>query len=273
MEAEMNTQGYAISGGSEGKSRLNLLASVMQPYTEALLQNLGLGSGANFLDNGCGGGNVAMMAAQIVGETGSVTAIDFDPEIISLAENDRKQAGIEHLSFQVKNAYELDFESQFDFAYARFLLSHLKNPLQALQRMRKAVKPGGKIVVEDVHFSGHFCYPANSSFDQYLNLYSQVVARRGGNADLGPQIPELFRQAGIEDVGFDVIQPCFDKGEGKWMGYITLMRIREAVLEARLLDVKQWETLIGQFEKFTSRNDSIISLPRIFRVWGTRSDF
>jgi SAM-dependent methyltransferase len=210
------------------------------------------------------------MAAKMVGSTGTVTAIDFDPEIIRLAEIDKAQEGLDHLSFHVKSSYDIDYSNVFDFSYARFLLSHLKDPLAALHRMKEAVKPGGKIVVEDVHFSGHFCYPHHESFARYLELYTAVVSQRGGNAELGPQLPGLFQQADIREVGFDVIQPCFDHGEGKWMGYITLARIRDAVIDANLADTRELDRLLRQLEEFTSRPDTILSLPRIFRVWGVK---
>ncbi len=265
-----NTYDYAISGGIEGKSRLNILASVLHPYTQTLLEQMGLQPGAAFLDSGCGGGNVAIMAAKMVGSTGKVTAIDFDPEIIRLAEIDREHEKLEQLSFQVKSSYDIDYNNVFDFSYARFLLSHLKDPLAALLRMKEAVKPGGKIIVEDVHFSGHFCYPRHDVFSRYLELYTAAVAHRGGNAELGPELPGLFHRAGIKDVRFEVIQPCFDQGEGKWMGYITLARIRDAVVEAQLADTQELDRLLQQFEEFTSRPDTILSLPRIFRVWGVK---
>lgn len=267
-----NTYDYAISGGTEGKSRLNILASILHPYTHKLLEQMGVKPDAHLLDSGCGGGNVAIMAAKMVGANGSVTAIDFDPEIIRLAALDRDREQLNNLSFHTKSTYDIDYQNIFDFSYARFLLSHLKSPLAALIKMKDAVKPGGRIIVEDVHFSGHFCYPHHEAFSRYLDLYTQVVGHRGGNAELGPEIPGLFHQAGIEQVGFDVIQPSFDQGEGKWMAYITLARIREAIIHAHLAEVAELDNLLQQLEKFTSRSETIISLPRIFRVWGTKPE-
>jgi len=266
-----NTFDYVISGGAAGKSRLNILASVMEPYTRALLTRLGVAEGSVFLDNGCGGGNVAVMVARMTGPTGRVDAIDFDEEIIRLAELDRQQEQLNHLSFHVKSSYDLEERDTYDFSYARFLLSHLKQPLDALMRMKAAVKPGGTVIAEDVHFSGHFCYPENDAFEKYLEYYSEVVRVKGGNAELGPMLPGLFHQAGLQDIGFDVIQPCFSKGDGKWMSYITMMRIKDAVLTAQLAEEGEVDGVMHQLEAFTAREDTIVSLPRIFRVWGTRA--
>jgi len=69
------TGDYIISGGSEGKARLNILSAILQDPTRALLEANGLTTGTFFLDAGCGGGNVARMAAAIAGSTGRVTGV------------------------------------------------------------------------------------------------------------------------------------------------------------------------------------------------------
>jgi ubiquinone/menaquinone biosynthesis C-methylase UbiE len=64
----MQQNTYAISGGKEGKSRLNILAAAMQPYTQAWLMNAGITTASNFLDAGCGGGNVALLVTKLAGK-------------------------------------------------------------------------------------------------------------------------------------------------------------------------------------------------------------
>jgi hypothetical protein len=45
----MQQNTYAIAGGREGKSRLNIIATVLQPYTQAWLMNAGITKASNFL--------------------------------------------------------------------------------------------------------------------------------------------------------------------------------------------------------------------------------
>ncbi len=82
------TGDYIISGGQAGKSRLNVLAGVLQNNTRNLLLVNGLKEDSSFLDVGCGGGNVATMAAEMVGAAGHVTALDFDETLIALNRQD-----------------------------------------------------------------------------------------------------------------------------------------------------------------------------------------
>jgi len=265
---EANTD-YVIAGGKEGKERLNVLSEVLNPYTKELLLRCGLTKGNSFLDNGCGGGNVTNMVAEIVGPDGTVTGTDIDAAIIELAKKDSANKRISNTTFLNINTYELPFHKEFDIAYSRFLLSHLNHPIEAILKMKEAVKLGGKLIVEDVQFSGHFSYPENEAFNKYVQLYTQVILQKGANANIGPQLPELFAAAGLVSISFDVIQPTFQSGHGKWMGYITLEKIKTALIAARLTTESEITKLLLELDAFTKDAATIISLPRIFRVVGT----
>lgn len=261
---------YIITGGTEGKKRLNVLSDVLHPHTFSLLEANGLTAGHAFLDVGCGGGNVARMAAAIAGTNGKVVATDFDTEIIALNKEEASAHGIANLTYLALNVYDIEFEGEFDIAYSRFLLSHLTTPEKALENMLQSVKPSGRIVVEDVQFSGHFCYPESKAFSDYVALYAALAHRRGQNPDIGPELPELFHKAGIQDIGFDVIQPAYSTGAGKRMAYITLDKISEPLIAQGLATKLQIETLLCQLHAFTDDETTIMSLPRIFRVWGAK---
>ncbi len=258
---------YVISGGEEGKNRLNVLAGAMQPYTSALLQTAGITEAKTFLDNGCGGANVAIMVAKMLGPEAKIVATDIDEKILALAAEEAEQQNLHNISFLKMPAYELAYHHYFDIAYARFLLSHLNDPLSALLKMKDSVKAGGKIIIEDIHFSGHFCYPKNRAFDKYLELYTEVVKHHGGNAEIGPELPALFDAAGIKSASFDVVQPCFKTGDGKWMAYITLKRISHALVKENMITEAELDDLLRELEAFTEAANTIISLPRIFRIW------
>ncbi len=265
------TGDYIISGGQAGKSRLNVLAGVLENSSRNLLLANGLKEGSSFLDAGCGGGNVATMAAEMVGATGHVTALDFDETLIALNQQEAAEQGISNLSYHALSAYDVAYENEFDVVYARFLLSHLQRPAEVLLNMLRAAKPGGRVVVEDVQFSGHFCYPANAAFSKYLELYAALATQRGQNPEIGPALPGMFKQAGIKEVHFDVIQPAFSSGPGKQMACITLDRIKESLISQGLAGADEVAQTQTQLETFTADEQSIISLPRIFRVSGVKA--
>ncbi len=261
---------YIISGGAAGKARLSVLSNVLHHSTREALLRLGDLAGKKLLDMGCGGGHVSFLAAQLVGASGSVTGVDFDAEIISLNRQQAADAGISNIHFEAGSAYDLVHENAFDVAYARFLLSHLAQPDLVLENMARSIKKGGQILVEDVHFSGHFCYPQNAAFNQYLEWYAAAARHNAQNPEIGPALPGLLRQAGFEDVGFETIQPSFERGEGKQMAVLTLKRIRETLLSLGVAAEKEIQQASAALQSFTEDEESIISLPRIFRAWGRK---
>ena len=266
----MTTHDYIIRGGDQGKARLNILAGVLHDHTLSLLEANGLNPGCSFLDLGCGGGNVSIMAAKIVGDSGKVVGVDFDAEIIALAQKDANADHLTNVSFSTMSAGDINFDKEFDIAYARFLLSHLSNPVEVLQKMNESVKPGGKIIVEDVQFSGHFCHPSCTAFDNYVHHYTEAAKQNGADANIGPSLFSMFLQAGIEEIGFDMIQPCFNTGPGKWMACVTLDTIRPALITNGIATAAEIDDMLHELEQFTKDEQTIISLPRIFRVWGVK---
>jgi SAM-dependent methyltransferase len=267
----MQQSTYAISGGKEGKSRLNILAAAMQPYTQAWLMKAGITAASNFLDAGCGGGNVALLVTKLAGKKCGVTGIDFDNEILKLAREDALKENVHNIQYLHRNIFEIDFEDEFDFVYARFLLSHLQDPLVALLKMKEASTVGGKIIAEDIQFSRHFSYPFNAAFDHYLKLYPEIVKRRGGNAELGVLLPGLFTDAGIKIIAMDVIQPVFISGEGKQIAYETMDKIKNPLIEERIENAETINKILQDLKKFTEDNDSLISFPAICRITGVKN--
>jgi len=261
---------YIISGGAGGRSRLNVLSETLHDYTASHLQALGVKEGSTFLDVGCGGGNVTLLAADLSGPSGYATGIDFDEEIIALNRKEVIQAKRSNVSFHAGSVYDLAYNNEFDFAYARFLLSHLRRPEDVLQKMMRSVKRGGTVIAWDTHFSGHLSYPRSEAFYAYVDLYLRASHNNGHNPDIGPSLYSLFVQAGLTDIGFDIIFPCYHNGTGKRMAYITLDRIKGTLMTQSLATKEEIDNMLRELDTFTKDETTIMSLPHIFRVWGKK---
>lgn len=259
---------YIIAGGANGKKRLAILSETLYPYVISHFKDLGVTEGKTFLDVGCGGGNVTTLVSEMVGPGGNVVGIDFDEEIIALNKQDLIKSGITNVTYEVKDVYNISYTDKFDFVYARFILSHLEFPMKVLQRMAQSTKPGGKVMVWDIHFSAQLCYPACAAFDSYVELYMKAALNNGHDAEIGPSLYSMFIEAGFKKIGFDVIFPCFHEGTGKWMAHVTLDRIKGTLIEQGLAGEQQVNNLLDELEIFTRDETTIISMPHIFRVWG-----
>jgi len=259
---------YAIRGGNEGKERLDVLARVLLPTTTQLVERVGLTNGMKCLDVGCGGGHVTILMAGIVGPEGRVIGTDTDAEILALAREDAKAAKITNVDFQQQNACACLWHNEFDVAYARFLVSHLDEPENCLAAMAEACLPGGTIVIEDTDFAGSFCYPACAAYERYKELYQELVQRRRGDSNIGPKLPGMLRRAGIQNIELNVIQPAHMHGEGKLMAPLTMSRISDALTTEGLATEIEAQRILTELNDVAADSETMISLPRIFQVWG-----
>jgi SAM-dependent methyltransferase len=271
MNRSETSQRYAMRGGQEGKKRLDLLASVMLPTTMQLLDRVGLIRGMKCLDIGCGGGHVAMLMASMVGPEGRVIGTDTDGEILGLARKDAETANAGNVEFQRLDACASLWQEKFDLIYARFLLSHLSEPETCLAAMVKACRPEGTIVIEDTDFSGSFCYPSCAAYEGYKELYQKIVQHGDGDSNIGPKLPAMLRKAGVQQIELNVVQPAHIDGKGKWMAPITMSRISDALIADGLATENEVHQILTELNKTAADSETVMSLPRIFQVWGKRA--
>src|SRR5258708_28860788 len=75
-ETAMAEDAYILGHSKQELRRLMLQAENLRPITARLLREAGLAPGMRVVDLGCGVGDVAVLAAELGGPTGTVIAID-----------------------------------------------------------------------------------------------------------------------------------------------------------------------------------------------------
>src|SRR2546425_6601074 len=128
-------------------SRLNDLIS------GASRRELGLRGGGRILEGGGGRGQFARAMARAAGPAGRVLGIERSREQIAGAARAARAAGEAGLAeWRQGDALELPLRRRewgsFDVAHARFLLEHVPEPRRVVEGMARAVRPGGRIVLE-----------------------------------------------------------------------------------------------------------------------------
>jgi hypothetical protein len=80
----------------------------------------------------------------------------------------------------------------------------------------------------------------------------------------------LFLAAGVEAVRVRVVQPVAIEGEAKEIARLTLEAIADALVAERLASAGELEGLAAELSEYAADPRSLMSLPRIFQVWGRR---
>ncbi len=109
---------------------------------------LGLGSGDVVLDLACGPGNFSREFARAVGPDGLVVGVDASRTMLARAVADTARAEISNLALLRADATRLPFrDAAFDAACCFAALHLFAEPLAALDEMRRALRPGGRIAI------------------------------------------------------------------------------------------------------------------------------
>src|SRR5690242_14902679 len=165
------------------------------PLTRRLFQRAGLAPGMRVLDLGSGAGNVARLAAELVGPDGSVVGVERDPAAVELA---RRHTDRPNVEFRVGDIQTLDgVEGGFDAVVGRLVLMYLNDPIAGLRRAATLVRPGGLVCLHETDLEYLSAYPMTPLWTQMQGYFVQALEKAGIATRLGPALFTAFGAAGL----------------------------------------------------------------------------
>lgn len=175
------------------------LARLGDLTNEAFLRFLEHGPESSVLDVGSGLGGLARLLALRIPD-GQVWGAERSPEQLA-----RASENLPNLHFRQADAHALPFEDgSFDLAYCRYLLEHVSDPRQVLREMRRVLKPGGKVFVQENDIFANRLDPDCPTFDRVWRQFAGLQASYGGDALIGKRLLRLLNDAGFRDVRLGV---------------------------------------------------------------------
>src|SRR5262245_12632865 len=143
-ELDKVVDSYAMGRTEVETERLIRQARLFALPLRRLFEDAGLAPGMRVLDLGSGAGDVALAAAELVGPSGSVVAVDMNPFILDRARARAREAELTNVSFHVCDLRDgVEAEGDFDAVVGRYILLYLDEPAAVLRSCVRRLRPGG----------------------------------------------------------------------------------------------------------------------------------
>jgi SAM-dependent methyltransferase len=189
---------YALGYTHAEHERLIRQASRLAPLTERLFLDAGIGPGQRVLDLGSGVGDVAMLAARIVGPSGEVVGVEQEPRSIALARTRVDDSGFSNLRFVECDISQAQCLGSFDVAVGRFILQFLSDPVAVLCGVSKMVRPGGVLAFQEVSYTPLLALSAHLPlWSACVTAARDTVQRLGAKPEMGLSLHQTFQEAGL----------------------------------------------------------------------------
>jgi len=244
------TPEYIHGTDPDEQARLSLLNDLLNPGS---LRELHLQGGERILDVGSGLGQLSRAMARVTGVR--VLGIERSAEQLAEAERQAAQAGEAALvEFRQGDALQFPLRDEewgtFDLAHTRFLLEHLGDPLPAVQAMVRALRPGGRIVLEDDDHDVLHLWPEPPDFAVLWQAYQRSYEHLGNDPVIGRRLVSLLVEAGAVPVRNTFVFFGSCAGEPRFSLYVenligVIGGARTTVVEARLLDAEAFDAAIA----------------------------
>jgi ubiquinone/menaquinone biosynthesis C-methylase UbiE len=194
---------YVLGHSAAELERLTRQAAIFAPITRDLLVRAGIAPGQHVLDVGCGAGDVTLLAAELVGPSGRVLAVDRAAPAVETARRRTAEAGLDHVEVRHTTLDALDVASPVDGAVGRFVLMHQAEPARTLARAASFVRSGGRVAMLESHldaFGDNWpSWPISSTYGAILERIRRAIHAAGGRTETGLRLRSIFLEAGLPE--------------------------------------------------------------------------
>ena len=206
------SEGASCCGGNAALSGTSPITSNLYDVSEkgalpeaAVLASLGCGNptalaqlmpGETVLDLGSGGGIDVLLSARRVGATGKAYGLDMTDEMLTLARQNQKVAGVENVEFLKGEIENIPLpDNSVDVIISNCVINLSADKDKVLKEAFRVLKPGGRFAVSDIVTRGEM----PEQIRRQVLLWSGCIA--GALQDT--EYTAKLAAAGFEDIGIE----------------------------------------------------------------------
>ncbi len=185
-----------------------VMARLLQPIGDALLDHAELDQCLHVVDVGCGGGSQSRLLAKRLSSDATVTGIDISEPLLAVAQaNNQATENAANIEYLLADAAEYDFPTgKFDGLFSRFGVMFFSDPVAAFTNLRKALCDGGKLAFscwQGIDKNDWARIPVETAM-QYVSLPDNMVPDAEGPGPFAfaraERIESILQQAGFSNI-------------------------------------------------------------------------
>ena len=217
---------YVLGHNDREQLRLIRQARILAPFTDSFLRAAGIVSGMRVLDIGCGMGDVTMLAAQLVGPTGSVVSVDQDSASIETARRRVSAIGLENVKFHRADLLTFADDEPFDAIISRLVLEFVPDTTAALKRLRILLRPGGIMAFQEPSWRIWLAYTAHLPLrSTVLTFLHKTFVAGGVNTEMELPLYRGLVAANLTPPQLHIDLPIGDSPEFRSLLYDMLLAV------------------------------------------------
>lgn len=242
------------------------LADLNEVVGRASLAAMAPLEGEAVLDVGSGLGQFARDVGRVTGTR--VLGVERSAEQLAKARALAREAGEAHLvEFREGDALSLPLaeneRGSFDIAHARFLLEHLPDPQGAVDEMAAAVRPGGRVVLEDDDHEQLRLWPEPPHVMAIWRAYLRTYDRLGCDPIVGRRLVQLLAAAGLRPRRIELLPFGACSGQETFLPLVRNLAdifrgARAAILATGGATAAEFDAALAAIEVFGARGDAAI---------------
>jgi SAM-dependent methyltransferase len=249
-------------------TRLERQAGILAPATRTILTRAGLEPGMRVLDLGTGVGDVAMLAADLVGPSGSVVGVDLADDALRRAAIRVGNRDLRNITLVRADATRASLGT-FDAVVGRLVLLYTPDPAAVLRHHARQLAPGGLLVAMEYDMQVPGSTPAVPIAAQTLSWIRAAFEGCALDSSLGARLPAIFADAGLGSPEVLAIQPYLPPGEGGWYAAATVRTLMPHIERLGIASAEEigLDTLAERIDAQCREADAWLKPPTLTGAW------
>lgn len=264
-----DTREYVLGTNRTELERLEFQHSVWRDLTNDALRRAGIAPGQRVLDLGCGPGFVAREIASILGPTGSLVALDEAPVWHDVLRTVDFACPTELIESKIEDA-DLG-EAEFDIIFSRWVFSFLGDLDAPAAKVFRALRSGGRLVVQDYNHEGISLFPPSAGFDAAVRATRAFYAGSGGDAWVQGTLPGALRRAGFGNITLQPNVRCGgpDSPVFQWAD-VFFPIFSKTYVERGLMTAEERDSFLADWDERKRDPDALFYSPMIVDIVAER---